>query len=94
MRAEILYRSADSVMISAAKRGPFEAPGIRDTRMIRVTMIMVESVVVPTDKAYVVACMALEMFTGIQAGYTRMTKHEMPVAKSPYQYTSNSEHTD
>ena len=49
--AEIEYKAADSVMISAAKWGCFEAPGIQDTRRIRVTMIMVESVVVPTDKA-------------------------------------------
>jgi hypothetical protein len=51
MRAEIVYRAADSVMISATKRGCFEVPGIRDTRRIRVTMIMVERVVALTDKA-------------------------------------------
>jgi hypothetical protein len=68
MRAEIVYRAADSVIISAARRGCFEAPGIRDTRRIRVIMIMVESVVVPTDKAYVVTCTALLMLSGIQAG--------------------------
>jgi hypothetical protein len=83
MRAEIVYRAADSVIISAAKRGCFEAPGIRDTRRIRVTMIMVENVVVPTDKAYVVTCTALMMLPGIEAGHTVMTNNAIPVAKSP-----------
>jgi hypothetical protein len=85
MRAEIVYRAADSVIISAAKRGCFEAPGIRDTWRIRVTMIMVDSVVVPTDKVYVVDCTALPMLTGIQAGYTWMAKYAIPVTKSPCQ---------
>jgi hypothetical protein len=80
-----VYRAADSVIISAAKRGFFEAPGIRDTRRIRITMIMVESVVVPTDKVYVVTSTALLMPTGNQAGYTWRTKYAMPVAKSPCQ---------
>jgi hypothetical protein len=50
-KVEMVYRTADSVMISAAKRGFFEAPGRRDTRKIRVTMRMVQTVVVPADKA-------------------------------------------
>jgi hypothetical protein len=85
MRAEIVYRAADSVIISAAKRGFLEAPGIRDTRRIRVTIMMVESVVVPTDKAYVVTCTALPMVIGIQAGHTTMAKEVMPVAESSCQ---------
>jgi hypothetical protein len=48
-----------------------------------VTMIMVESVVVPTDKAYVVAFTALAMLAGSQAGDTVSAKHAVPVAKSP-----------
>jgi hypothetical protein len=86
MRAEMVYRAADSVIISAAKGGFFEAPGIRDTRRIRVTMIMVERVVVPTDKAYVVTLTILPTFPGIQAGYSSMTTNAMPVAESPCQY--------
>jgi hypothetical protein len=50
-RAAMVYRRADSMTISAARWGFFEAPGIRDTKRIRVTMIMVHTVVVPTDKA-------------------------------------------
>jgi hypothetical protein len=94
MRADIVYRAADSVIISAAKRGCFEASGIRDTRRIRVTMIMVESVVVPTDKAYVVTCTALPMLTEIQPGYTWRAKFAMPVAKSAHQETSSLEYMD
>ena len=90
----MVYRTADSVMISAAKRGCFEVPGIRDTRRIRRTMIMVESVVVLTDKAYVVTCTAVPMFDGIHAGHTWMAKNANPVAESPCQHTSNAEHTD
>jgi hypothetical protein len=82
MRAEIVYRAADSVIISADKRGFFEAPCIRDTRRIRVTMIRVESVVVPTDKAYVVTFTAVQIFCGIKAGHTMKAKYAMPVAKS------------
>jgi hypothetical protein len=89
-----VYRAADSVIISAARRGFCEAPGIRDTRRIRVTMIIVESVVVPTDKAYVVTSTELPMLTGIQVGYTWMTKYAMPVAKVPVSKTSNLEYTD
>ena len=51
INADMEYRAADSVMISAAKRGCFEAPGIRDTRRIRMTMILVETLVVATDNA-------------------------------------------
>ena len=94
MRAEIVYRTADSVIISAAKRGCFEAPGIRDTRRIRVTMMMVESVVVLTDRTYVVTSTALQILDGIQAGYTTRAKKAMPVTKSPCQYSSNLENTD
>jgi hypothetical protein len=50
--------------------------------MIRVTMMMVESVVVLTDKAYVVSITALLIVIGIQAGYTTRAKYAMPVAKS------------
>ena len=57
-------------------------------------MIMVERVVVPTDKAYVLISTAPQTLSGIQAGYTWMAKYAMPVAESPCQYTSNSEHTD
>jgi hypothetical protein len=59
-----------------------------------VTMIMVESVVVPTDEAYVVTSTALAMLTGIQAGNTRMAKYAIPVAKIPVSKTSNIEYTD
>jgi hypothetical protein len=65
-----VYRTAASEMISAAKRGCFEAPGIRDTMRIRVIMIMVESVVVPTDRVYVVTCIELLILNGNQAGHT------------------------
>ena len=82
------------MMISAAKWGCFEAPGIRDTMRIRVTIIMVESVVVPTDKTYVVTSTALLMFNGIQAGHTIIAKNAMPVAESPCQNTSHLEYTD
>ena len=80
MRAEMVYRTADSVIISAARWGCLEAPGIRDTKRIRVTMIMVESVVVPTDKAYVVTSTAVPIFNGNQTGTTRRTKNAIPVA--------------
>ena len=90
----MLYKAADSVMISAAKRGCFEAPGIRDTRMIRVTMIMVERVVVPTDNAYVVAATAVPVFSVINTGPMSIIKYVMPIAESPCQYTSNLEYTD
>jgi hypothetical protein len=80
-----VYRTADSVMISAAKRGCFEAPGIRDTRMIRVTIRIVDRVVVPTDRAYEVTSKSVQMVAGIQAGYTRVTKNAIPVAESPCQ---------
>ena len=90
----MLYRAADSVTISAAKQGCFDAPCIRDTTMIRVTMIMVESVVVLTDKVNVVTCTALLIFSGIQTGTTSKTENPMPVAESPCQHTSNLEHTD
>jgi hypothetical protein len=51
-RAEMVYKIADSAMISAAKRSFFEPPGLRlDARRIRATMMMVLTVVVPTDKA-------------------------------------------
>jgi hypothetical protein len=48
-------------------------------------MIMVESVVVLTDKVYVVTSTALTMLTGTQAGYTWRAKYAMPVAKSSHQ---------
>ena len=52
IRAEMVYKIADSATISAAKRSFLDAPGPRlDTRRIRVTMIMVLTVVVPTDTA-------------------------------------------
>jgi hypothetical protein len=47
--AGIEYKAADSMIISAAKRGCFDVPGIRYTRRIQVTMIMVEIAVVVTD---------------------------------------------
>ena len=94
MRAETVYRLADSVIISAAKRGCVEAPGIRDTKRIRVTMIIVESVVVLTDKVYVVTCISVERFTGTLTGATFTTKSPMPVTKIPCQHTSNLQHTD
>jgi hypothetical protein len=76
-----VYRTADSVIISAAKRGAFEAPGNRDTRRIRVTIIMVERLVVPTDKAKLVSAIALPIFAEIQTGTNSMTKYAMPVAE-------------
>ena len=79
----MVYRTADSVINSAAKGGFFEAPGIRDTSRIRVTMIMVESVVVLTDKVYVVTDIALTRLFEIQAGYTAMINNAMPVAEVP-----------
>ena len=82
INADIEYKAADSVMISAAKRGCFEAPGIRDTKRIRVTMMMVETVVVATDNAIPEIWTALAMCGGIQTGHTEMTKYAMPVAES------------
>jgi hypothetical protein len=75
------------MMISAAKRGRFEAPGIRDTRKIQVIMIMVERAVVATDKEYVAVSTALAIFNGIQTGHTSMAKYAMPVAESKCQKT-------
>jgi hypothetical protein len=51
INAEMEYRAADSVIISAAERSCFEVPGIRDTRTMRITMMIVQRVVVPTDNA-------------------------------------------
>jgi hypothetical protein len=51
INADMEYKTADSMIISAAKRGCFDAPGIRDIRRIRVIMIIVEAVVVATDNA-------------------------------------------
>jgi hypothetical protein len=51
-------------------------------------MIMVESAVVPTDKAQVVTLTVLLMLPGIQAGYTSMTNIAIPVAESLCQYIS------
>jgi hypothetical protein len=48
----MVYKIADSAIISAAKRSFLEPLGPRlDTRRIRVTMMIVLTVVVPTDKA-------------------------------------------
>jgi hypothetical protein len=81
INADMEYRAADSMMISAAKRGCFEAPGIRDTRRIRVTMITVETVVVPTDNVIHKISTSSMICCGIQTGITTMTKHAMPAAE-------------
>jgi hypothetical protein len=80
--ADIVYKAADSMMISAAKWSCFDAPGIRDTRKTWVTMMMVEEVVVPTDNAIEQIWTALLMGGGIQAGHTKIAKYPMPVAES------------
>jgi hypothetical protein len=75
------YKAADSMMISAAKWSCFEAPGIRGTRTIQVTMIMVETVVVPTDNAIQEISTPAAICVGIQAGYTAITKFVRPAAE-------------
>ena len=82
INADMEYKAADSVMISAAKRGCFEAPGIRDTRRIWVTMIMVETVVVVTDNITEEIRRALITCGGNQTGDTARAKIEIPVTES------------
>jgi hypothetical protein len=81
INADMESKAADSVMISAAKRGCFEAPGMRDTRRIRVTMIMVEKDVVVTDNAIQEICTALLICGGIQTGHMAITKCARPAAE-------------
>ena len=58
------------------------------------TMIMVEIVVVPRDKAYAVTSAARQILNGIQTGTTARTKYTMLIAENPRQHTSNLEHID
>jgi hypothetical protein len=81
INADMEYKAADSMMISAAKWSCFEAPGIRDTRTIRVTMIMVETVVVPTDNAIQEISTPSGICVGIQAGYTESANCVRPAAE-------------
>jgi hypothetical protein len=78
----MVYKAADSMMISAAKRGCLVAPGIRDTRRIRVTMMTVETVVVVTDNAIQEMRTAREICGGTQMGHIASAKFAMPVAES------------
>jgi hypothetical protein len=49
INADIEYKAADSMIISAARRGCFETPRVREVRRMRVAMTKVEMVVVATD---------------------------------------------
>jgi hypothetical protein len=82
INADAEYKAADSMMISAAKRGPFDVPGIRETRRIRVTIMMVEAVVVPTDNAMEAIRRGLLICSGIQTGQINRAKYAMPAAEN------------
>jgi hypothetical protein len=82
INADTEYKAADSAIISAAKWGCFTAPGTQDIRTMRVTIIMVEVVVVAADNATREISGALKICSGIQAGHTWNAKATRPAADS------------
>jgi hypothetical protein len=82
INADMEYKAADSVIISAAMRGCFDAPGIWDTRRIWVTMIIAEAVVVATDRAMQeIITSAFSIWPGAWTWHTALEKYAIPVAE-------------
>jgi hypothetical protein len=79
---EIEYSIADSTRISITIHGSRLAPSIRDTIIIRMTIITVNSTVVATDSAYELSVTGLKVVYGIGSGVTSRPNSVIPRAEN------------